>query len=158
MCDKKVKKAKQDLCAEAITALLKQQYIAAEVRGVCDSDGAWVEIKLTDPSIHNLEYVSKIIPKFQASLDIERKERHKAERVQLKVDYVAVSVKYTTGMKNKVWNWLQSKFEKDVGRLPPRFEELDQYHVGSLSKVPAFDLIQLALLNRLKDTSFWNEA
>lgn len=158
MCDRKAKKTNYEYCAEAIDVLLKSQYIKAEVKGAFDVDGSWVEIKLTDPSIHNLEYVSKIIPKFQSTLDFERKDRVKSERSQMKVDYVAVNVKYTASMKNKVWNWLQSKFETDIGKLPAQYEQLDQYHVGRLSKVPAFELINLALLNRLKNTSFWNEA
>lgn len=161
MCDKKVKKLEkpsQEYCAEAISTLLATHGIKADVTGHADECGSWVEINLVDPSFYHIEYISKIRENFESSLDIERKERVKSLKSQMKVDYVAVSVKYTIGLKNQVWNWLQTKFKDDLGTLPAKYEQLDQYHVGRLSKMPAFELIKLALLNRIEKTSFWNEA
>lgn len=146
------------VCATAIAELLKAEGIHAEIKGMLDDDGSWVSISLENPTPYELQYISKIKEKFECNLEIERKDRVKSAKNKIKVDYVSVKVTYTKDFKNKVWSWIQSKFETDMGKLPKDYVQLDQYHVGRATRISAFQMIELVIFDRLKDVSFWKES
>lgn len=146
------------VCAQAIAEHLKQVSIHAEVKGGMDEFGTWVQINVENVTPAQINDIQKIKAKFESNLELERKDRPKSQRNKMKVDYISVNVKYTKDFKEKVWSWVQRKFENDMGKLPKQYEQLDQYHVGRNSHIPAFRMIELAIFDRIKNTSFWKEA
>jgi hypothetical protein len=144
-------------CAETIHQILRAERINNTVNYGIDSAGSWVSINVQNPNPAQLKIIAKIKSKFESSLEAERVDRPKSKKNRNKVDYISVNVKYTNDFKESVWAWIQSKFDGDMGNLPKKYMHLDQYHVGRKSHISAFKMINLAIFDRLKDTSFWRE-